>query len=188
MSSVNRADGLVPVGHRSGGVVRYSTARWTIATAYTTAIYNGDLVSVNSTNKNNLEKGTPSGDDFVGVFAGVQYTASDGEVVFKKYWDGVSASRTNIKAYVYDDPDILFRVGGDEAGTAAGIGSTADIVASTTGSTLTGKSNMTLDVSNIGTGVNLQIVDVWPAADNAVTDAYPQYVVYINEHRLNVAG
>ena len=185
MANVNRPMGLVPIQEKWGAAPRLNTmGSWSIAADYTTALYEGDLVSVNSTNQFNLEKGVATTANFVGVFYGCTYKTSAGEVKFSRHWPGVSDGKTDIKAYVYDSPATLFLITCDTSATPAdtNIGKTADISDSTTGDALTGKSNMTLETSSIGTDLNLRIVDRWRAPDNEA-GAYAKYVVYINEHK-----
>lgn len=185
MANVNRPMGLQPLYEKSGAAPRLNAyGSWSIAADYTTALYKGDLVSVNSTNQFNLEKGVATTANFVGVFWGCSYKDASGNVHFSQYWPGVSDGKTDIKAFVYDSPGTMFLITCDTTGTPADtdIGKTADISDSTTGSTLTGVSNMTLETSSIGTDANLRIVDRYRAPDNEA-GAYAKYVVYINEHK-----
>lgn len=185
MANVNNPSGLKPLYEKSGTAPRLNAyGSWKIATDYTTAIYKGDLVTVNATNQFNLEKGTPSGANFVGVFWGVKYKDAQGNIHFSQYWPGVSDGKTDIEALVYDSPGTMFLITCDTSATPAdtNIGKTGDIASGTTGSTLTGVSNETLATSTIGSDANLRIVDRFRAPDNEA-GAYAKYIVYINEHK-----
>jgi hypothetical protein len=84
----------------------------------------------------------------VGIFLGCEYySSSQRQNVKSQFWPGGDAAADGI-AYVCDDPDSEWMV---QAGVAATpftqiyVGSTADVVVSPTGSTITGISGMTLD-------------------------------------------
>jgi hypothetical protein len=84
----------------------------------------------------------------VGIFQGCEYySTSQKRNVFSNFWPGGDASG-DVKAYVVDDPDSEWMV---QAGVAATpftqiyVGSTADVVVTPTGNTITGLSGMTLD-------------------------------------------
>ena len=115
----------------------------------------------------------------VGVFNGVSYKDSAGEIQYKNHWLA-STTATEIVAYVYDDPDILFRIQGDGSIAAADVGETADLVAGT-GSTTTGRSAYELDSSDIGTGVGVKIYKLVNRPNNAY-GANAEVEVLINEH------
>ena len=189
MANVSAPYGLRPLLHGAGGIIRYNQyGNWSILNTYNTAIYFGDVVSTNSTNKWQLEKGVPSTADFVGVFAGVKWTASNGEPKFSRYWPGsagAGAPQADVQALVYDDPRILFAIQSDvDSFAQTNFGKKGDVTASTTGSTLTGLSNMTLDTSTIGSDSNLWVIDYIRAPDNAIGDSYVNCVVRIHEHRF----
>lgn len=177
------AYGLRPVRHLFGGVVRLN--EYTIDTSYNTNLYRGDPLKI--VTGGTIEIAAPnSSTQNLGVFWGVQYTASDGSVNFKRYWDSPSGA-TNILALVYDDPNILFAVQADQDGTAlvqADVGGNIDLV-SGTGSTLSGLSGWYLDSSaGVGSGaaqVRLmgKLGPAWTAAGTAM-----DVLVKFNEHAL----
>ena len=90
-----------------------------------------------------------AGNRLLGVFAGVQYTDSQGNPIFKKFWDG-STGNTDIKAMVYDDPSLVFGIQSNGSTVAADVGQLADHVA-TAGDDLTGQSKHELNASDQGT-------------------------------------
>ena len=186
MANTSNPSGFRPLYDKNGTAPRLNNfGQWAIAAGYTTALYSGDAVSCNSTTRTNLELATGSGANFVGVFMGVSYKDADGSYQYKKYWDGAGTGRTEIHAYVYDSPNTVFLIECDASAVPADtdLSKTADITASTTGSTLTGRSNMTLKTSSIGTDLNLMILDRFRSPENE-TGASSKYVVYINEHKF----
>ena len=77
----------------------------------------------------------------LGVFAGVEYQATDGSVVFSKVWtaDTVTLGSANAKAYVYSDPDIVYEAQSTGTPTQASIGTT-NTISTTAGDSNTGRS------------------------------------------------
>ncbi len=139
------AHGFKPLRHLSGGEIR--TSEYTIDTTYSTAIYTGDPVKLVADGDIEL---AAAGNVILGVFQGVSYKKSDGEVVFTKHWPGAVSSGTDIVALVIDDPMVTYSVwddGDSDYLTAADIGTCANHVAGS-GSTTTGLSGDMLDTSD----------------------------------------
>jgi len=140
----NAPFGFRPSRHLRGGVIR--NAEYPIATNYSTKIHTGSPVKL-------LNDGTialaAAGDRILGIFMGVQYTASDGSPVFKNYWDAPS-SPTNPLAQVIDDPDVAYFIQSGGTPTSADVGQLADHVAGTANDFI-GQSGAYLN-SSTGTG------------------------------------
>ena len=102
--------GLRPINLIGGQVFAGSTRLIPIASGSGTAIYYGDVVVVNSGGTITKVSATDSGVSVVGVFLGCQYTNPTTKQLLQQqyYPGGVVAS--DIKAYVLDDPDALFKV------------------------------------------------------------------------------
>lgn len=172
--------GFRPLRHMSGGVFR--ATEYPINPAYGTKIHTGAPVKLVSGYINLAA----TGDTMVGIFGGVSYRNSAGEMKFSRYWTG-EASATDIKAFVWDDPDILFSVEDDGVGdylTQADIGSTGDHIAGTAND-VTGISGAMLDTSTVGTDAGFRIVELVPRAGNAFGTGNGQkceVAVLINEH------
>ena len=177
MANVDAAFGLVPVRHMSGNVPRAN--KYTIASGLAENIFTGDLVILISTGL--LTPHTATEVNNIGVFAGVSYTASDGSYVYSQYWP-TGTSATNIIAYVYDDPYIVYRV--QSAGTTAqtNIGNCADVVAGA-GSTTTGQSGFEISGTMAAGTATCKILGLWDSPDNAF-GANAIMEVLINEHIL----
>ena len=132
MANTNDPDGFTPAYHMYGGVIR--PARMRIQSAYDTAIYSGDMVSLTS---GYITQGTASSTP-VGVFYGVYYNDSSGNPTFSKVWtaDTATLGSADAEAYVYSDPGIVY-----EAQFTAGTPTVAFIGSKYTLSTTAGDSN-----------------------------------------------
>lgn len=182
------AYGFRPVKNAYGGVVRpNSFASYTIASGYGTGLFRGDPVAL-TTDGSIILAAPGSNTRNVGVFWGVKYVESDGEVKYSKTWPA-STTATNIEADVIDDPTTVFMVEADQVGTAmteAFRGASGDAT-SGTGDSATGISGWYLDSSGTwgATAAQLKILgsaeqgerNVWTAAGTAM-DVF----VVFNEH------
>ena len=112
-------------------------------------------------------------------FGDANYDDSTGKPVFSK------PNQLLVKqavGFVYDDPYQVFEIQGDGASAQTDIGDTADIVVAA-GNTTNGISGMELDSSDIGTGINLRIVNYSKnPARSDIGSANLLYEVLINEH------
>lgn len=182
------AYGLKPAYHRGGGVIRLN--EYKIDASYNTNLFTGDPLKL--VTGGTVEIAAPASSLMnIGVFAGCYYTKSNGEHVYKNYWDSPS-SATNIVALVWDDPEIVFQVEADQVGTAlvqADIGGVADLVTGT-GSTTFGTSGWFFDSSaGVGTG-SAQVKLLGPAKrDWIFTSAgtAQDVLVVFHEHVLKMS-
>lgn len=162
--------GLRPSMHGSGGVIRPS--RHVIDTAYSTALYKGSPVLIAADGNINLVAANSGRCD--GVFAGCEYTDATGKRNVSNFWPG-TAGATNIVAWVYDDPNMIFEIQASAtlaiATKAGGYGVSAS---PGSGSALTGVSTASLDAATAGTASKqLVIVDVATGEDNGWGDTFP---------------
>jgi hypothetical protein len=166
MPNVNAAQGFKPLRHLGGGVIRHNEYRinTTGSTGFNDNIFTGDVVKMNA---DGTVESAAAGDMYLGVFAGCQYTSSDGSVQFSRNWVASTAvkSGTEIVAWVYDDPMIAYEV---QAATAAStdVGAVVDIVVGT-GNAVTGQSGSSIDVSDTTTSGGFRIMRLVPRPDNA---------------------
>ena len=139
MANPNSPYGFKVVRHMSGNAPRAN--KYTITSGLAENIFTGDLCVLTADGV--ITPHTATEVNNIGVFAGVSYTASDGEYIYSKYWPSGTVA-TDIVAYVYDDPYTVFRI--QSAGTPAqtDVGSNADVVAGA-GSTTTGQSGFDLN-------------------------------------------
>ena len=180
MANLDAPSGARPFRHLSGGMIRAS--EYKIASGTSSNIFTGDFVKLLATGYIDVAS---AGNRILGVFAGVKYTASDGEVVYKKYFPTgtTTLASADVTAYVYDDPNITYRI--QTAGSAdfADIGNLADHVAGS-GSTTTGQSGHEVS-GTTGTGTaGLRILRLIDDPDNSA-GTNGEFEVVIYEHQLN---
>lgn len=93
-----------------------------------------------------------SGVGAIGVFMGCEYVNAQGQLIHSMYYpSGYAApAGTAIKAYVVDDPNVLFQVQLDGTGAQTVIGTNTlfpTVQSTSTGSTTTGRSTSALDAT-----------------------------------------
>jgi hypothetical protein len=181
MANVDSPFGFVPSRHMSGSPIR--TNKYTITSGLAENIFNGDLVIL--TTDGVITPHTATETNNLGVFAGVSYTASDGSYKFSEYWPS-GTTGTNIIAYVYDDPYIVYKVQSDGSPAQTDLGACADVVADA-GSTTTGQSGFQLN-SSMGSGTaSCKIIGLYESPENAF-GANAVVEVLINEHILKATA
>ena len=183
MANVSEKFGLRPYRKLDGTPLVGAQNRYTIASGYATAIYQGDLVEP-LTSGNIQKHGANTSDAVVGVFNGVFYTdPTTQKPTFKNFYPGGIAA-DDITAFVIDDPDAVFLVDADEAFTRADLFKNYSVT-NTTGVTATGISKAQLDVSVSGTATTfvIQAIDISQDPDNSDTaSANANVLVRINNH------
>jgi hypothetical protein len=183
MANVAEKFGLRPYRKLDGTPLVGAQNRYTIASNYGTAIFQGDLVQ--PTTAGNIERHTPNTSDaVVGVFNGVFYTdPTTSKPTFKNFYPG-SIVASDITAFVIDDPDAVFLADADAAFTRADLFKNYSMT-NTTGVTQTGISKTQLDVSVSGTASTfvVQAIDISQDPDNSDTSsANANVLVRINNH------
>lgn len=158
---------------------------YTIDAAYATAIGYGDPVALVTTGLLNI--GT-AGNDFIGVFAGVQYKDGTGKPTYSKNWPGAVSGATDIVAYVYDDVDNIYEIqvatGGSGYAQAA-IGAQANFVINAPNAA-TGHSTSALNATLIAAGSQGNFRIVGFGADgvyDATTNPFPSVLVQAATHQ-----
>jgi len=115
----------------------------------------------------------------LGVFVGCEYVNSSGQTVQAQYYPSGTANGGAIKAYVVDDPNVLFQVQADGAMDQSDIGANTFFAAAqstSTGSTVTGNSTSAVDATTVTTTAAFRIVE----AVSPISDAYPDLLVKFN--------
>tara|TARA_Y100000593_G_scaffold42994_1_gene82306 strand:- start:9275 stop:9883 length:609 start_codon:yes stop_codon:yes gene_type:complete len=198
MSSTSAPFGFRASYHNSGQIIAKA---YTIASGYAQNVFQGDPVKLTDDgviqlgSSDGTRTGTTDGILLLGIFAGCQYTDALGVPTVSPYWpSGITA--TEITAWVYDDPEILFAVQYDNPGTAGtdtvqtAVGEQCDwTVASPGGSTRTGLSDTKLSAIQATSG-QFQITGfegTTGGPDSTLTDAYVVATVRINEHQYKAA-
>ena len=183
MANVSEKFGLRPYRKLDGTPLVGAQNRYTIASGYATAIYQGDLVEP-LTSGNIQKHGANTSDAVVGVFNGCFYTdPTTQKPTFKNFYPGGIAA-DDITAFVIDDPDAVFLIDADEAFTRADLFRNYSVT-NTTGVTQTGISKAQLDVSVSGTATTfaIQAIDICQYPDNSDTgNANANILVRINNH------
>ena len=183
MANVSEKFGLRPYRKLDGTPLVGAQNRYTIASGYATAIYQGDLVEP-LTSGNIQKHGANTSDAVVGVFNGCFYTdPTTQKPTFKNFYPGGIAA-SDITAFVIDEPDAVFLIDADEAFTRADLFRNYSVT-NTTGVTATGISKAQLDVSLSGTQTTfaIQAIDICQDPDNSDTaNANANVLVRINNH------
>ena len=180
MANLDAPAGARPYRHLSGGLIRAS--EYKIASGTSSNIFTGDIVKLLSTGYIDVAS---AGNRILGVFAGVKYTASDGEVVYKKYFPTgtTTLGSADVTAYVYDDPNITYRIQSAGSADFTDIGNLANHVAGS-GSTTTGQSGHEIS-GTTGTGTaTFRILRLIDDPDNSA-GTNGEFEVVIYEHQLN---
>ena len=115
----------------------------------------------------------------LGVFVGCEYVNSSGQLVQAQYYPSGTSNGDAIKAYVVDDPNVLFQVQADGAMDQSDIGANTFFAAAqstSTGSTPTGNSTSAVDATTVTTTAAFRIV----SAVSPITDAFPDLLVKFN--------
>ena len=181
--------GLKAVNHIGGTPYAGSTRLFPIASGYGTNIFNGSVVQIVAagtieivTDLGNNADQFPAG--VIGVFVGCTYTDPNlGTVVFRNnYPTGTVAD--DIKAYVIDDPDVVFQAQADGAVTQADLGQNTNFAAvqsTTTGDTTNGNSNTAVSSTTATTAtIAFRIVDFVDGPKSTVGDAFTDCLIKFN--------
>ena len=184
MANEEKPYGLRAVRHLTGGCVR--TNEYKIASAYAANIFSGDPVKLVAAGV--IEAAAAGVTTAIGVFVGCSYIDATGKQVFSKFWPTGTVA-TDIKATVFDDPNIIFAIQSDATGVAeVDVGAMADweVVA---GDVKVGVSKTNLDASAaIGaTKAGLRVLRIVDIADNEA-GAYADVEVVFAEHAFNTVG
>jgi hypothetical protein len=110
MANPNAPFGLRPVRHLFGGVVRPN--EYTIADQYGTSLFLGDPVLATGTGKDIGIAAAATNGKLTGVFQGCEFLNTLGDTIWSERWPAgqVTDTRQTVKAFVIDDPFVLFEV------------------------------------------------------------------------------
>ena len=174
--------GLEPINLVGGQVYAGQVRQIPIASDASTDIFYGDIVALNTSGNLVKVTTTDSATNAVGVFLGCSYTnpATMQPLFYQCYNGPVTAS--DIKAFVQDDPDQLYKVAVVSSGTTisgvtrAAVGQNAAL-AQNAGSTITGDSKVAvLATTGTATTLPLRVIDVIPETTNA-SGSYTEVIV-----------
>ena len=184
--TVSAPYGLEPINLLGGQVYAGQTRQLPIGQNETTAIFYGDVVTLNSAG--NITKVTTTATaTTIGVFLGVTYVdPNTSQPVFKQYYPG-AVNVAGMKAYVQDDPDQLYKVAVVSADTTIGfltqaaVGKNVSLVQNA-GNTLNGDSRIAvLNTTDTETTLPMRVVDVVPeTAIAGFAGSYTEVIVRFN--------
>ena len=117
----------------------------------------------------------------LGVFVGCEYVNAQGQLIHSQMYPSgyVAPTGTQIKAYVVDDPNVLFQGQLDGVADQTDIGANtffAAVQSTSTGNTRTGVSNTALESTTVNSTAAFRIVE----AVSPITDAFPDVLVKFN--------
>jgi len=178
---VKRADGLPYAG---------ATTQYLIDPAGEgTNLFNGQVVHIGAdgyialstaTGSDGTTNALPTGTTLtgsLGVFVGCEYINAQGQLIFSQYYP--SGTTGVVKAYVVDDPNVLFQVQMDGVIDQSDIGANTFFAAAqstSTGSTQTGNSTSAVESTTVTTTAAFRIV----SAVSPIGDAFPDVLVKFN--------
>jgi hypothetical protein len=183
MANVVEKFGLRPYRKLDGTPLVGAQNRYTIASSYATAIYQGDLVI--PVTGGNIERHVyNNSSSVVGVFNGCFYTdPTTQKPTFSNYYPGGVAA-SDITAFVVDDPDAVFLMDADATFAREDLFQNYSVT-NGTGNTKTGISEVQLDVGASGTNASfvIQAIDISQDPNNSdVGSANANILVRINKH------
>jgi hypothetical protein len=203
--TVDAPYGLKPINLIGGLPFAGATRQIPIGSNYATAIYNGDVVQLNSSGNviiTVLQNDATPIAGVIGVFLGCTYTnPATKQKLFSQYYPG-GVVADDIMAYVADDPNALFKVvnvTSNVANSTSGgllpaylsransFGTNAELVLNT-GSATTGDSKMGVFINNVTSSLPFRVVDVVTDTANS-SGNFVEFVVKFNAgyHAYNFA-
>ena len=181
MANSNTPNGFTPAYHQSGGTIRSKEGRVLEASA---TIFSGDLVKIDGAG--NVIPAA-AGDACVGAFAGCEYIAGDGSIEFKQSWVNGTPIQADsaIKAYYYDDANIIYTAQFAGASGRAVMGGLFLIDVAAGGTAANGRS---LDeIGAADAGGPLRLLDFVEMDDNDSEQDNASAYVMIAEHQYAVS-
>jgi hypothetical protein len=184
--------GLKPVKRADGMAYAGATSQYLIDPAgEATNLFYGQVVHIGAdgyialstaTGADGTTNALPTGTALtgsLGVFVGCEYVNDQGQPTFAQYYPSGTSNGGAIRAYVVDDPNVLFQVQADGAMDQSDIGANTFFAAAqstSTGNTATGNSTSAVDATTKTTTAAFRIV----AAVSPIGDAYPDLLVKLN--------
>ena len=184
--------GLKPVKRADGMAYAGATSQYLIDPAgEATNLFYGQVVHIGADGYIALSTATgadggtnafPTGTTLtgsLGVFVGCEYVNDQGQPTFAQYYPSGTSNGGAIRAYVVDDPNVLFQVQADGAMDQSDIGANTFFAAAqstSTGRTATGNSTSAVDATTKTTTAAFRIV----AAVSPISDAFPDLLVKLN--------
>jgi hypothetical protein len=178
MANKDASFGLRPARMMNGSAFMNQQNKYRIASGYSTAIFQGDIVA--AVTAGGIERIAAGGSGFVlGVFNGCRYTdPTTGKETFSNSYPGS-----------IDASDVVYEIQADDTFPVADLFGNFDIVdQSPVGDTSSGISRMELDVTTGATTATLPLkaIDISQDPENSdVASANTNVMVVINNHLLS---
>ena len=196
MPNADTSYGLRPLSRQGSSVSSTGLTEYRIASDNSTPIYQGmAVIPLAAGVIDDLQAAAGGNVAICGVFGGCEYVSSTtGKPVYSNYWPGSGADSNHpVKAFLYDDPNQLFRIAtsnvvaaaNTEAEIRAAVFANIAFATGNSGSTTTGVSSATADLNTIATTntLALRIMGVLDDPANAdFTAAGIPLIVRINNH------
>lgn len=181
MANTDAPRGAWPLRHLTGGVIR-AEKEFAIASAYGTAIYKGDFVSLVAAG--GIEVGA-TGARLLGVFMGCRFTDTDGSYKIQDSWPA-SQVASDAVASVIADPNVVFGIQSAGSTVEADRGQLGDIIA-TAGDAATRQSRMEISGTTATGTAQLKVLDKIDRPDNDWgTNVDLEVIIF--EHEFNYHG
>ena len=182
--------GLKPVKRADGMPYAGATSQYLIDPAgEATNLFYGSVVAIGADGYIALAGGTGadittnnlggSGVGAIGVFVGCEYVNAQGQTIFAQYYPAATANGGPIKAYVVDDPNVLFQCQANAAMDQSDIGANVYFTAAQdtdSGSTATGNSTAAVVGATQTAAAAFRVV----AAVSDLTESNPDILVKFN--------
>lgn len=174
--------GLKAVNHVGGTPYAGSTRLLPIASGYASNLFNGQVVQIAT--GGTVELVTTFGEGVVGVFVGCTYTdPSTQQLTFNNMWPTGTVA-ADAKAYIVDDPDVIYMAQADGSVTQADLGQNSAFAApqsSTTGVLINGNSTSAVESTTAATDtLPFRIVDFVDSPTSTVGDAFTDVLIKFN--------
>jgi hypothetical protein len=174
--------GLKAVNHVGGTPYAGSTRLLPIASGYASNLFNGQVVQIGT--GGTIELVGTFGDGVIGVFVGCTYTdPNTQQLTFNNMWPtGLVAA--DAKAYVVDDPDVVYMAQADGAVTQEDLGQNTGFAADQTTSTgvlINGNSTSAVSATTAVTAaLPFRIVDFVDSPTSTVGDEFTDVLIKFN--------
>jgi hypothetical protein len=174
--------GLKAVNHVGGTPYAGSTRLLPIASGYASNLFNGQVVQIAA--GGTIELVTTFGEGVVGVFVGCTYTdPSTQQLTFNNMWPTGTVA-ADAKAYVIDDPDVIYMAQADGSVTQADLGQNTDFAApqsTSTGVLINGNSTSAVESTTAATDtLPFRIVDFVDSPTSTVGDEFTDVLIKFN--------
>ena len=181
MSATSAPYGLIPTYHPSG-IIRPKAYSGGILSGLATALFKYTPILMQTTGFLTVAGATGA---FLGSFAGVEYTDATGRRQHSPGWISGTVA-TNIIAYVWQDPGIIYRMQANGSLAQSSRGDEANFANVGTGNATTLYSTAQVGAL-VGVGVQgqVQVIDKFESISNDFGDAFTDVLVKISQSQIN---